>query len=106
MSTIHLTRRAFGASLGGLVITFSMMPRIADAAEAGGRIPAMLAANKRLDGWLRVDGLGQVSVYTGRVELGQGNTTALGQIVAEELDVNFLRIRMIPVDTTMSPNEG
>src|SRR5262249_14274838 len=106
MNQIPLTRRAFGASLGGLVIAFSTAPRIAGAAEARGRIPAMLAANKRLDGWLRIDAQGAVSVYTGRVGLGQGNTTALGQIVAEELDVNFLRIRMIPVDTTMSPNEG
>jgi CO/xanthine dehydrogenase Mo-binding subunit len=106
MSKTSLTRREFGASLGGLVIAFGMAPRLVAAAEAGGRIPAMLAANKRLDGWLKVDAQGQVSVYTGRVELGQGNTTALGQIVAEELDVNFLRIRMIPVDTEMSPNEG
>ena len=66
----------------------------------------MLAANRRLDAWLRIDPVGTVTVYTGRVELGQGNLTALAQIVAEELDIAFERVRMIPVDTMRSPNEG
>jgi CO/xanthine dehydrogenase Mo-binding subunit len=66
----------------------------------------MLAANRRLDAWLRVDPVGTVTVYTGRVELGQGNVTALAQIAAEELEIAFERIRMIAVDTNRSPNEG
>src|SRR5262249_9736231 len=104
--TVTLNRREFTAVLSGIVIAFAM-PGAAEAAEAqGARMPAMLAANKRLDAWLRVDPVGTVSVYTGRVELGQGNTTALAQIVAEELDIGFERIRMIPVDTNRSPNEG
>ncbi len=102
----EITRRDFGVALGGLVIAFSMAPRPAAAAEAGGRLPAMLAANKRLDSWLHVDPVGTMTVHTGRVELGQGNTTALAQIVAEELDLPMIRIRMIPVDTSVSPNEG
>src|SRR6185437_6439050 len=69
-------------------------------------LPAMLKTNPRLDSWLRVDPVGTVSVFTGRVELGQGATTALAQIAAEELDVGIVRIRMMPVDTSRSPNEG
>ena len=76
------------------------------AAEQGQRLPAMLGANRRLDSWLRIDPVGTVTVFTGRVELGQGNTTALAQIVAEELDIGLERVRMIPVDTSRSPNEG
>jgi nicotinate dehydrogenase subunit B len=106
MKTADLTRREFGAALSGLVILFSMAPRLAAAAESSGRIPGMLQANPRLDSWLRVDPVGTVSVFTGRVELGQGATTALAQIAAEELDIAMIRIRMIPVDTAHSPNEG
>jgi len=73
---------------------------------SGAAAPGTLAANRRLDSWLRIDPLGTVTVYSGRVELGQGNVTALAQIVAEELDIALERVRMIPADTTRSPNEG
>ena len=42
----------------------------------------------------------------GKVEIGQGIVSALAQIAAEELDVDYARIRMIPADTGRSPNEG
>ncbi len=104
--TQELNRRQFAGALTGIVVAFSMTPRPGVAAEGAGRIPAMLAANPHLDAWLRIDPAGTVSIFTGRVELGQGNTTALAQIAAEELDVAIGRIRMIPVDTARSPNEG
>jgi len=106
MSAAELSRREFGASLAGILIAFSMAPASSLAAETGRGLPGMLAANRRLDAWLRIDPLGTVTVYTGRVELGQGNLTALAQIVAEELDIALERVRMIPVDTMRSPNEG
>ena len=101
-----LTRREFGSALGGLVIAFSMAPRGGEAAESAPRLPGTLEANRRLDSWLRVDPVGTVTIFTGRVELGQGATTALAQIAAEELDITLARVRMIPVDTNRSPNEG
>ena len=95
MSTRELSRREFGAGLAGILVAFSMAPAMSVAAETGRGLPAMLAANRRLDAWLRIDPLGTVTVYTGRVELGQGNLTALAQIVAEELDIALERVRMI-----------
>jgi CO/xanthine dehydrogenase Mo-binding subunit len=106
MSARELSRREFGAGLAGILVAFSMTPALSLAAETVRGLPAMLTANRRLDAWLRIDPLGTVTVYTGRVELGQGNITALAQIVAEELDIAFERVRMIPVDTMRSPNEG
>lgn len=49
---------------------------------------------------------GTVAVRTGKVELGQGLHTALAQIVADELGVAFERVRLLPVDTAASPDEG
>ena len=106
MNAREMNRREFGASLAGIIIAFSMAPAVSLAAETGRGMPAMLANNRRLDAWLRIDPVGTVTVYTGRVELGQGNLTALAQIVADELDVGLERVRMIPVDTMRSPNEG
>jgi nicotinate dehydrogenase subunit B len=102
----RLSRREFGAGLTGIVIAFNMTPLSAFAQTPAARLPGALNATRRLDAWLSVDPVGTVTVYTGRVELGQGNVTALAQIVAEELDIEFDRIRMIPVDTARSPNEG
>jgi nicotinate dehydrogenase subunit B len=59
-----------------------------------------------LDAWLRINANGTATVYSGKVELGQGATTALAQIVAEELDLPLSRVEMIPADTAMSPDEG
>ena len=105
MNASEMSRREFGASLAGILVAFSMAPTLSLAAETGRGLPAMLATNRRLDAWLRIDPVGTVTVYTGRVELGQGNTTALAQIVADELDITLERVRMIPVDTMRSPNE-
>ena len=65
-----------------------------------------LEKNPRLSQWLRLEDDGTVSVFSGKVEIGQGILTALAQIAAEELGVAPERIRMIAADTSLSPNEG
>jgi nicotinate dehydrogenase subunit B len=70
------------------------------------KLPGNLNTNRRLDRWLRINRDGTVTVFPGKVEIGQGILTALAQIVAEELDVSYGRIRLAPADTTYSPNEG
>jgi nicotinate dehydrogenase subunit B len=69
-------------------------------------LPGSLQTNRRLSQWLSIHANGTVSVRSGKVELGQGIATALAQIVAQELDVAISRIRMLPANTTDSPNEG
>jgi nicotinate dehydrogenase subunit B len=49
---------------------------------------------------------GTVTAFNGHVDLGTGIRTALGQIVAEELDVSFARIVMVLGDTSRVPNQG
>src|SRR3954464_10067226 len=49
---------------------------------------------------------GSVSAYNGHVDLGTGIRTALGQIVAEELDVSFARVVVALGDTSVVPNQG
>ena len=71
-----------------------------------GELPANLKANPRLSRWLRFDAAGFIELSPGKVEIGQGILTALAQIAADELDVDLARIRMIPVTTAASPNEG
>src|SRR5437667_5987831 len=88
------TRRDFAAGLGGIVLSFSLAPRLALAQEPP-RLPGSLQTNRRLDAWLRINSDGTATVLTGKVELGQGILTALRQIAAEELDLPLDRIAMI-----------
>ena len=68
-------------------------------------LPAVLVAHPSLDQWVRVDPAGTITLFTGKVELGQGLLTALARIGAEELDVTLEQIRVEPADTAQSPNE-
>jgi nicotinate dehydrogenase subunit B len=77
-----------------------------DMADSKPVLPGSLQTNRRLSQWLSIHTNGTVSVRSGKVELGQGIATALAQIVAQELDVAITRIRMLPANTTNSPNEG
>jgi nicotinate dehydrogenase subunit B len=60
----------------------------------------------QLDDWIRIEPDGSITAFSGKVELGTGTRTALAQIVAEELDVAFDRVRMVMGDTERTPNEG
>ena len=69
-------------------------------------LPATLAANPLLAVWLDFTEPGVVTIRSGKVEYGQGVWTALCQIAAEELDVELARVRIAPVSTATSPDEG
>ena len=60
----------------------------------------------RLDDWLAIEENGDVTAFSGKVELGTGTLTALAQIVAEELDLPLSRVHMVMGDTARTPNEG
>jgi nicotinate dehydrogenase subunit B len=49
---------------------------------------------------------GAFTVYTGKVELGQGARTELTQAVAEELRVPVSRIHLVMGDTDLCPDDG
>ncbi|MCG5072704.1 xanthine dehydrogenase family protein molybdopterin-binding subunit [Paraburkholderia tagetis] len=69
-------------------------------------LPGSLKTTPLLDAWIRIAPDGQVSVCTGKVELGTGVRTALLQIAAEALDLNPDVIQLITADTASTPNEG
>lgn len=70
------------------------------------RLPGNLNTNRRLSQWLRFDGDGTVTIFPGKVEIGQGIHTALVQIAADELDVAPERFRVAQPSTAISAQEG
>jgi nicotinate dehydrogenase subunit B len=101
----HISRRDFTAGLGGIVVAFTLAPKLGSAQQAAA-LPGSLNGNRMLDAWIRIAADGSATVCTGKVELGQGIVTALAQIAAEELDLPLARVHMISGDTEKTPNEG
>src|SRR5216684_3911217 len=56
--------------------------------------------------FIKITADGSVTAFNGHVDLGTGIRTALGQIVAEELDVSFARVVVVLGDTSRVPNQG
>jgi nicotinate dehydrogenase subunit B len=109
-SGLRLSRREFVAGAGALVVSFALLPRLsAGQAPQAARtpiLPGSLKDTSMLDAWIRVDADGAITVFTGKVELGQGIKTALIQLAAEELVVGPARIQLVTADTSRTPNEG
>ena len=99
-----MTRRVFLQASAALIVYAAVREPVF--AQTGAGLPGSLRRNPELDSWLRINADGSLSVFSGKVELGQGILTALAQIAADELDVALARVHMEPVDTAHSPNEG
>ena len=101
------SRREFLKSTA-LTVAFSLSPFNPIAAQnaAMPALPGSLNGNRMLDGWLRINANGTVTMFTGKVELGQGILTALTQIVSDELDVDLKRLAVVSGHTALTPNEG
>jgi nicotinate dehydrogenase subunit B len=59
-----------------------------------------------LDSWIAVHADNTATVLMGKVELGQGTTTGMLQIAAEELDLAMSQVSAARVDTSVTPNQG
>ena len=68
--------------------------------------PLPLADARRLTQRVHFEADGTVTIATGKVELGQGITTALAQIAADELGIDLSKINVLPASTAYSPDEG
>jgi nicotinate dehydrogenase subunit B len=104
---VILDRRRVLTGGGALIVSFSLTDAFAqDAAAPTPKAPGSLATAPFLDSWIRIDADGSITVFTGKVELGQGFKTAFQQIAAEELDVPFESLKVVTADTSRTANEG
>ena len=105
--TRKLSRREFVRDAGGLVVGFSMLDAaLAPQLLAQSAATAVPPSPKKLESWLHILPDGSVQVFTGKLEIGMGVDTALGQIVAEELDLNPSRVKFVLGDTATTTDQG
>lgn len=98
---LDMDRREFFKLLGG-GIAVVLLIKDAASQESGSRLRAEQAP-RHIGAWLHIAEDGQVTVYTGKVEVGQGIRTSLAQVVAEELRLPISSIRLIMGDTDLTP---
>jgi isoquinoline 1-oxidoreductase len=99
-----LHRREFFKFLGAGVLVVSVLKPAGIAQESGGaRQSRGDSLPKEIDAWLHIGEDGRVTVYTGKVEMGQNIRTSLSQAVAEELHVAIDKIEMVMGDTQLTP---
>jgi nicotinate dehydrogenase subunit B len=61
---------------------------------------------KDVDAWLKIGQDGGITLFTGKVEFGQGIQTAFGQLVADELDVPFNSVQVVMGSTDVVPYDN
>ena len=103
MTHMPLSRRDLLKGAGALVVALHLPAFAEAAADAAGKPP--LAADQ-LDSWIAVRQDGSVLAFFGKMDMGQGVDVAIGQIVAEALDVAFERVTVVMGDTATSLNQG
>jgi len=105
MLTSTLSRREFLKASGSLVVTFSFATLPQQSALAQGAA-AKTVSLEQVDAFLAIGADGDVTCYSGKVDLGTGVRTAIAQIVADELDVPFGKVAVVQGDTALTPDQG
>jgi CO/xanthine dehydrogenase Mo-binding subunit len=109
LSQFDVSRRSMLKAGGALVVSVGMPIGFetvfaVDAALAQGAKPPLTP--DQLSSYIAISADGTVSAFFGKTDTAQGLFTAIGQIVAEELDVPFSRVKVIMGDTASSVNQG
>jgi isoquinoline 1-oxidoreductase len=102
----HANRREFVQVVGaGLVIAVSA--DVAHAQRPGGKGGQRTARRaEKLSERFHIDDYGHVTLFTSKVEAGQGSRTQLTQAVAEELRLPVDYVQVVMADTELCPDDG
>src|SRR5580700_7248924 len=102
-------RRDFLKAGGALIVGFNLSDALLGQSHldtaSHAAVPGPPDA-KQIDTWLAIHADNTATIFIGFAELGQGNSTALLQIAAEELDMDMSQLKTVRLDTSITPNQG
>ena len=96
----EVTRRTFLGLGSGLFLFFMVEPMAVLRAQENRYMPP---TPTDFNAYLRIAEDGQITGFTGKIEMGQGISTSLAQLLAEELDVAVDNVNMVMGDTELCP---
>jgi CO/xanthine dehydrogenase Mo-binding subunit len=108
-NTSSFTRRSVLLGGGALVVSvgaaipLETVLSIGKAYAQGAKPPL---TPDQLSSYIAVNADGTVSAFFGKMDMGHGLHVAIGQIIAEELDVPFKSVKVIMGDTALTVNQG
>ena len=110
----HFSRRAILKASGALVVSIGApvgLDTVLGIGQAFAQGAFAQAAKPpltpdQLSSYIAVNADGTVSAFFGKMDMGQSLFVAIGQIVAEELDVPFKAVTVLMGDTATSVNQG
>ncbi len=101
-SGTEISRRDFFKSAGsGIFLLFTVGDSLFSGQDRQGR--PQRGAPTDFNAFLKIGEDGRVSCYVGKIEMGQGVITSLGQMLADELDVPLESVDMVMGDTDLCP---
>jgi nicotinate dehydrogenase subunit B len=106
-SVFDMNRRKFFKIFGsGLAITFVLSDAFGITEEILEEGILDKVPTEKVGAWLHIGEDNIITVYTGKVEVGQNIRTSLAQLVAEELQVPIASIKMVMGDTDLTPYDA
>ena len=100
-----VSTQAFAQTAGAAMASSSSASGVGTTLATLSAIKPALKADE-LDSWVAIQPDGSVVAYYGKVDLGQSLEVAIGQIVAEELDVSYRKVKIVMGNTATSMNQG
>jgi CO/xanthine dehydrogenase Mo-binding subunit len=101
-------RRDLLKACGALLIGFAI--RDAGRAQTADGVALVTGPDQpdpnQLDTWIAIQADNTATIFIGFVELGQGCTTALLQLAAEELDLSMSQVKTVRLESHIMPNQG
>ena len=104
--TGNINRRAFLAASGALVVTISAPGNWSESAFAEVFDKRPPFSPDQLDSWLSLDMDGKVTCFFGKIDVAQGLDVAVAQIVSDELDLPYDKIKVVMGHTGTTLDHG
>lgn len=112
MSKLEISRRTFlivtGSAAGGMAIGVGALsaaePALPSAVDAPADITAAEVAGKEVNAWITIEPDDSITIRLAQAEMGQGVSTALPQIIAEELDCDWSRVNVTYAEANRNLN--
>ncbi|MBI0401766.1 xanthine dehydrogenase family protein molybdopterin-binding subunit [Cyclobacterium marinum] len=98
-----MSRRKFFKLMGAGAATYILFTDVFVSTAATADDKFEFPDKDLISSWIHISDAGKITVFTGKVEIGQNIRTSLSQVVAEELSVAPQEIKMIMGDTSLTP---